>query len=72
MGHNFDDPEVQKDLKNASFKIQKGASGGYRVIYYIQTSDLIILTNIYSKSDYENIDDDAIEKSIKKYLENNF
>ena len=50
---------------------QKGASGGYRVIYYIQTSDLIILTNIYSKSDYENIDDDLIEKSIKKYLENN-
>ena len=50
---------------------QKGASGGYRVIYYIQTSDLIILTNIYSKSDYENIDDDSIEKSIKKYLENN-
>ena len=24
MGHNFEDPEVQKDLKNASFKLQKG------------------------------------------------
>ncbi len=31
MGHNFEDPEVQKDLKNASFKIQKGASGGVEV-----------------------------------------
>jgi len=31
MGHNFDDPEVQKDLKNASFKIQKGGSGGVEV-----------------------------------------
>ena len=31
MGHNFDDPEVQKDLKNASFKIQKGATGGVEV-----------------------------------------
>ncbi|MES2315316.1 MAG: molecular chaperone DnaK [Patescibacteria group bacterium] len=31
MGHNFEDPEVQKDLKNASFKIQKGATGGVEV-----------------------------------------
>lgn len=31
MGHNFDDPEVQKDLKNASFKIQKGTNGGVEV-----------------------------------------
>ncbi len=31
MGHNFDDPEVQKDLKNSSFKIQKGANGGVEI-----------------------------------------
>ncbi len=31
MGHNFEDPEVQKDMKNASFKIQKGANGGVEV-----------------------------------------
>src|SRR3990167_2631606 len=31
MGHNFEDPEVQKDLKNASFKVQKGATGGVEV-----------------------------------------
>ncbi len=31
MGHNFEDPEVQRDLKNASFKIQKGANGGVEV-----------------------------------------
>jgi len=31
MGHNFEDPEVQKDLKNASFKIQKGENGGVEV-----------------------------------------
>ncbi len=31
MGHNFNDPEVQKDLKNASFKIQKSANGGVEV-----------------------------------------
>ena len=60
----FDYPIYKVRVKNSNN--QKGASGGYRVIYYIQTSDLIILTNIYSKSDYENIDDDSIEKSIKK------
>ncbi len=32
MGHNFDDPEVQKDLKNASFKIQKSSNGGVEVM----------------------------------------
>ena len=31
MGHNFEDPEVQKDLKNASFKVQKGSTGGVEV-----------------------------------------
>ncbi len=31
MGHNFDDPEVQKDLKNASFKVQKSTNGGVEV-----------------------------------------
>ncbi|MBP6884127.1 MAG: molecular chaperone DnaK [Candidatus Pacebacteria bacterium] len=31
MGHNFEDPEVQKDLKNASFKLQKGTDGGVEV-----------------------------------------
>lgn len=31
MGHNFDDPEVQKDLKNASFEIKKSSNGGVEV-----------------------------------------
>lgn len=31
MGHNFEDPEVQKDLKNASFKVQKATNGGVEV-----------------------------------------
>jgi len=31
MGHSFSDPEVQKDLKNASFKVQKSANGGVEV-----------------------------------------
>ena len=31
MGHNFDDPEVQKTQKTSSFKIQKGSDGGVEV-----------------------------------------
>ncbi len=31
MGHRFDDPGVQNDLKMASFKIQAGADGGVQV-----------------------------------------
>lgn len=31
MGHNFEDPEVQKDLKTAPYKISKGSTGGAEV-----------------------------------------
>src|ERR1035437_6065393 len=31
MGHNFDDPEVQKDMLNVSFKVQKASNGGVEV-----------------------------------------
>jgi len=31
MGHNFDDPGVQKDIKNVSFEVRKSQSGGIEV-----------------------------------------
>ena len=31
MGHNFEDPEIQKSQKTASFQIQKGTDGGVEV-----------------------------------------
>ncbi|WP_066383142.1 type II toxin-antitoxin system RelE family toxin [Anabaena sp. CA = ATCC 33047] len=40
-------------VKNSD--IQKGKSGGYRVIYYVKTVRNIILVTIYSKSEQEDI-----------------
>ena len=31
MGHSFDDPGVQKDIKNVSFEVRKSATGGIEV-----------------------------------------
>src|SRR6185369_9748213 len=31
MGHNFDEPSVQKDIKNVSFEVRKAANGGIEV-----------------------------------------
>lgn len=31
MGHSFDDPGVQKDIKNVSFEVRKSSSGGIEV-----------------------------------------
>ena len=49
-------------VKNSDIK--KGKSGGYRVIYYTQTSEAILLTNIYSKSEKSDISSKEIEEAI--------
>jgi mRNA-degrading endonuclease RelE of RelBE toxin-antitoxin system len=52
-------------LKNSS--VQKGKSGGYRVIYYLKTPTKIILATLYSKSDRSDIDINVIEAAIAQY-----
>ena len=52
-------------LKNSN--IQKGKSGGYRVIYYLKTETEIILATIYSKSDLSDISNHVIEEAIAQY-----
>ena len=52
-------------LKNSS--VQKGKSGGYRVIYYLKTADRIILATIYSKSDRADVPAEVIEDAIAEY-----
>lgn len=52
-------------LKNSN--IQKGKSGGYRVIYYLKTDREIILATIYSKSDISDVNNETIEEAISEY-----
>lgn len=46
--------------------IQKGKSGGYRLIYYLQTTTGIILLTIYPKSEQADIDADEIRAIIEQ------
>jgi mRNA-degrading endonuclease RelE of RelBE toxin-antitoxin system len=52
-------------VKNSD--INKGQSGGYRVIYYTKNIEKVLLTAIYSKSEQANITNKEIETRIKKY-----
>jgi len=52
-------------LKNSD--IQKGKSGGYRVIYYLKTQESVILVTIYSKSDLSDVDAQTIQDAIAQY-----
>ena len=44
---------------------QKGKSGGYRLIYWIVSPEVIVLLDIYSKSDQSDIEVDEIRQIIK-------
>lgn len=46
---------------------QKGKSGGYRLIYYVKTSDGIILLTIYAKSEQVDIAPNDIQSIITEY-----
>ncbi len=52
-------------LKNSN--IQKGKSGGYRVIYYLKTEREIILVTIYSKSDISDVSNEILLEAIAQY-----
>ncbi|NEQ99732.1 MAG: type II toxin-antitoxin system RelE/ParE family toxin [Cyanothece sp. SIO2G6] len=50
---------------------QKGKSGGYRLIYYLQTAERIILLTIYSKTKQADIAADDIRQIITQQSETN-
>ncbi len=51
-------------IKNSN--IQKGKSGGYRIIYYVKTEDQILLVTIYSKSNKPDIPAAEIREILKR------
>ncbi|MGI0495516.1 type II toxin-antitoxin system RelE/ParE family toxin [Alkalinema pantanalense CENA528] len=54
-------------VKNSD--IQKGKSGGYRLIYWTIIDETLLLLDIYSKSDQVELDFGEIRRVIKKYRE---
>ncbi|MBN8559444.1 MAG: type II toxin-antitoxin system RelE/ParE family toxin [Leptolyngbya sp. UWPOB_LEPTO1] len=46
---------------------QKGKSGGYRLIYWISSNSLVVLVDIYSKSEQEDIEVEEIQQIIKGF-----
>ena len=52
-------------IKNSD--IQKGKSGGYRLIYWIVSPKLLVLLDIYSKSDQENITLNEVRQIIENF-----
>jgi mRNA-degrading endonuclease RelE of RelBE toxin-antitoxin system len=57
-------PNVGYDVykvRLANPSAQRGKSGGFRVIYYVQLADSVILISIYSKSDQSDISPEQIQ-----------
>jgi mRNA-degrading endonuclease RelE of RelBE toxin-antitoxin system len=59
-------PVYKVRVKNSDIK--KGQSSSYRVIYYIQTPEAILLNTIYSKSNRANISNEEIQIIIEQYI----
>jgi mRNA-degrading endonuclease RelE of RelBE toxin-antitoxin system len=51
-------------VRNSAAK--RGKSGGYRIIYYLETEIDILLVTIYSKTDQSDIAADEIRRIISK------
>jgi mRNA-degrading endonuclease RelE of RelBE toxin-antitoxin system len=57
-------PVYKLRVKNSN--IQKGKSGGYRLIYWLKLKNTIVLLDIYSKSDQVDLDVQVIRKIIER------
>lgn len=50
-----------------SSDMQRGKRGGFRVIYYLQLADRVVLLTIYAKAQQENIDPQVIIDLIRDF-----
>jgi mRNA-degrading endonuclease RelE of RelBE toxin-antitoxin system len=58
--------EVYK-VRLANPDAQKGKSGGFRLIYYLKTTEFILFINIYSKSEQTDMSPTEIAEWIEEY-----
>jgi mRNA-degrading endonuclease RelE of RelBE toxin-antitoxin system len=58
-------PQLVYKVRLPNPDAQRGKSGGYRVIYYLQTADRTSLLLIYSKSDTTDIPNEEIALAIE-------
>jgi mRNA-degrading endonuclease RelE of RelBE toxin-antitoxin system len=56
-------------VKNSN--IQKGQSGGYRLIYQVETPKLVLFVTLYSKSDQADVSAKEIRAAIAEYQMSN-
>jgi hypothetical protein len=68
-------PTLGTHIGNGVYKIRlvnqsnnKGKSGGYRVITYTKIEDMVLLVDIYSKSDTSNLKESIIDTIIEEFL----
>jgi mRNA-degrading endonuclease RelE of RelBE toxin-antitoxin system len=50
----------------------RGKSGGFRIVYYIKTTRMVILLAIYSKTERADISPDRIRRIIAEYESDSF
>lgn len=57
-------------VRLSSQDMQRGKSGGYRVIYYLRTVRRVVMLDIYAKSDQSDIAPEIVRSLIEEYLSN--
>lgn len=57
---------IKVRIKNSNN--QKGKSGGHRLIYWIASPEVIVLLDIYSKSEQSNINSEEIRQIINNFV----
>jgi mRNA-degrading endonuclease RelE of RelBE toxin-antitoxin system len=61
----FDSVIMKVRVKNSD--AQRGKSGGYRLIYWILSTEIIVMLDIYSKTDQENVTVNEVRQIIKNF-----
>ncbi len=56
-------------MRAKNSNIQKGKSGGYRIIYLLESETSILLLTIYSKSEQEDITTEQIKSILDNFEE---